>query len=106
MSGGAAHATDGGRHWLPAAILACSGVLLVLLICGAAARSGPWASGPRHAAASGTGAPVAVNRPSPVPDASSPAAIKRGAGPGLDAVVYLLAAFTLVMFILGVAFLS
>ena len=106
MSGGAAQGTHGGRHRLPVAILACAGVLLVLLICGAAARSGPWASGSRHTAAGGTGAPVVVNGPSPVPDASSPAAIKRGAGPGLDAVVYLLAAFTLVMFILGVAFLS
>jgi len=106
MSGGAGHAADRGRHGLPAAVLACSGVLLVLLICGAAARSGSWASGPRHAATSGAGAPVAVGGPSPAPGASSPAAIKRGAGPGLDAVVYLLAAFTLVMFILGVGLLG
>lgn len=106
MSGGAAQAVHGGRHRLPVAVLACAGVLFVLVVCGAAARSGSWASGPHHTATSSAGSPAAVDGSSPVPEASSPAAIKRGAGPGLDAVVYLLAAFTLVMFLLGVAFLS
>jgi len=97
---------SGGRRRLPVAALACAGVLLVLLVCGAAARSGSWASGPRHATTSQAPAPVASVGSSPVPDASTPAAIKRGGGPGLDAVVYLIAAFIVVLFLLGVAMLS
>lgn len=97
---------SGGRGRLPVAALAGMGVLLVLLVCGAAARSGPWASGPQHTATSQTPAPVVSGGSSPVPNASTPAAIRRGGGPGLDAVVSLIAAFTLVLFLLGLAMLS
>src|SRR5438270_3269761 len=106
MSGGTPTTGDAGVRRLPMAAIACVAVLLVLVVCGAAARSGSWASGPRHTTTSDRGVPVATNGSSPVPDASSPAAVERGAGPGLDVVVYLLAAFIAVLFLLGVALLS
>jgi|SRR5436305_1200371 len=104
MSGGKPPKDAAGRGLLVAA-LACGAVLLVLLVCGVAARSGSWASGRPHAAATAVPKPVAGDTDTST-DTSTPAPIRRGTGPGVDFVAYLLTAFTLVLALLGVLLLA
>src|SRR3954470_8384186 len=104
MSGGKPAKDTGGRGLLVAAV-ACGAVLLVLLVCGVAARSGSWASGRPHAATTGVPKPVAGGSDTTT-DTSTPAPVRRGTGPGVDFVAYLLTAFTLVLALLGVLLLA
>jgi len=90
---------------LPVAAVACSAVLLVLLMCGVAARSGSWASGRQSAVT--TAAPKAVASGSDTSaDTASPVPIRRATGPGVDVLAYLLTAFTLALALLGLLLLS
>ena len=85
--------------------LACLAVLLVLLVCGVAARSGPWASGRQHAVTTPVANPVGGGSDTSG-DTSTPAPIRRGTGPGVDFFAYLLTAFILVLVLLGVLLLA
>src|SRR5256885_3440563 len=78
MSGGKPPKDAAGRGLLVAA-LACGAVLLVLLVCGVAARSGSWASGRPHAAATAVPKPVAGGSDTPT-GTPTPAPIPRGTG--------------------------
>jgi len=74
-------------------------VLLVLLACGAAARSGSWASGTRTT----TSKPVLSSGGALGQDSqtSRPVPISRGAGTGVSIAAYLVVAFVLVLMLLG-----
>src|SRR4051794_3931573 len=104
MSGGRPPKDAGGRGLLVAA-LACIAVLLVLLVCGVAARSGSWASGRQHAVTAPVPNPIASG-PDTSTDSSTPAPVRRGTGPGVDFLAYLLTAFTLVLALLGALLLA
>ena len=86
--------------------LACAAVLLVLLVCGAAARSGPWASGRQHLITSGAGVAPPAPGPGPATEAPTPSAVRRGTGPAVTFAAYLLGAFTLLLVLLGLTLLT
>ena len=100
MSGGTASEATLRRRGRWSAALVCTAVLLVLLACGAAARSASWASGTRTTTsqppAPSLGGGPAQDSPSP-----TPVPISRGAGTGVSIAAYLLIAFVLLLMLLG-----